>query len=139
MASATEELFASWLGDRGDDPGEIRGAHEHIRGLFDRFGDSRFDLLNRSSDTRPVSDRLGWVRGTDEDRQWLIPPATWRNIFCEGFDPKTVARAFAERGFLLADAEGKFSRTERIDGKSVRVYVVTAALLTDHKPEPTNE
>ena len=138
VASATEEVFASWLSNRGDEPGEFRGAYGQIRGLLDRFGDSRFDPLNRSSDIRPVSDRLGWVRGTDEDRQWLIPSAIWRNTFCQGFDPKIVARAFAERGFLLAGAGGKSSRTERIDGQTQRVYVVTAALLTD-KPEATNE
>jgi putative DNA primase/helicase len=138
-ASATQQLFACWLGDRGDDPGEIRGACEQIRKLLERFGDSRFDPQTRNEDTRPVLDRLGWVRGTGKDRQWLIAPATWRDIFCQGFDPKTVARAFTDRGFLLADAEGKFSRTERIDGKSTRVYVITAALLTDDTPEATNE
>jgi putative DNA primase/helicase len=130
VASAAKELFASWLGDRGDDPGEIRGACEQVRKLLERFGDSRFDPQTRNDGTRPVPDRLGWVRGSGQDRQWLIAPATWREIFCQGFDPKTVARAFAERGFLLSDAEGKSSRTERIDGKATRVYVLTAALLT---------
>jgi hypothetical protein len=97
---------------------------------LERFGDSRFDPQTRNDETRPVPDRLGWVRGSGQDRQWLIAPATWREIFCQGFDPKTVARGFADRGFLLSDAEGKSSRTERIDGKSTRVYVLTAALLT---------
>jgi putative DNA primase/helicase len=128
VADATAELFANWRSDRGDDPGEIRAAIEQIRTLLERYGDSRFDPVNRTSDVRSVADRLGWTRGDGDNRQWLIPPGIWRGVFCQGFDPKIIARALAERGLLIPDGEGKFSRSERVDGKSkpMRVYVVTA-------------
>jgi putative DNA primase/helicase len=135
VAAATEELFANWRSDRGDDPGEIRGAIEQIRTLLERYGDARFDPLNRTSDTRPVSDRFGWVRGDGENRQWLIPPGVWRDVFCHGFDPKISAHALAERGMLIPDAEGKFSRSERVDGKPTRVYVVTATVRADENQQ----
>jgi uncharacterized protein (DUF927 family) len=131
VASATEELFANWRSDRGEDPGEIRGAIEQIRTLLERYGDSRFDPANRTSDTRPASDRLGWARGEGDDKQWLIPPGVWRNIFCQGYDPKTVGRILAERGMLMLDAAGKSSRSERVDGKVLRVYVLTEKVRTD--------
>ncbi len=134
IASATEELFQSWRRDRGDEPGETRDALEQIRNLLARFGDSRFDPQN-GADERPVLDRLGWVRGQGNDRQWLIPSATWRGTFCAGYNPKLVARALSDRKFLLVDAEGKFSRTERIAGRSTRVYVLTAEILTDGKQD----
>jgi putative DNA primase/helicase len=133
VASATEELFANWRSDRGEDPGEIRGAIEQIRTLLDRYGDSRFDPANRTSDTRPVSDRLGWARGEGDDRQWLIPHGVWRNVFCQGYDPKIVGRILAEREMLMLDAEGKFSRPERVDGKVLRVYVLTEKVRTDDR------
>jgi len=41
VAAATQELFATWRKDRGEDPGEIRGAFEQIRILLERYGDSR--------------------------------------------------------------------------------------------------
>jgi hypothetical protein len=130
-ADATVELFANWRGDRGDDPGEIRAAIEQIRTLVERYGDSRFDPVNRTSDARSVSDRLGWTRGDGDNRQWLIPPGVWRGIFCQGYDPKIIARALVDRGILALDGEGKFSRCERVDGKPTRVYVVTATVLAD--------
>jgi uncharacterized protein (DUF927 family) len=132
VATATEELFANWRSDRGEDPGEIRGAIEQIRSLVERFGDSRVDPATRILDvTRPVSDRLGWVRGKGDDRQWLIPPGVWRDVFCQGFDPKIVAHALTERGMLMLDAEGKSSRCERVDNKVMRVYVLTANVRID--------
>jgi uncharacterized protein (DUF927 family) len=135
VATAAEELFATWRGNRGDDPGEITAAIEQIRTLLERFGDSRFDPISRDEGTRPVSDRLGWVRGTGNDRQWLIPPGVWREVFCHGFDATMVARALAERGLLLLDAQQKCSRSERVEGKTTRVYVVTAMVLTEDNQE----
>jgi putative DNA primase/helicase len=135
VATAAEELFATWRGNRGDDPSEITAAIEQIRTLLERFGDSRFDPPSREEGTRPVSDRLGWVRGTGSERQWLIPTGVWREVFCHGFDARMVARALADRGMLLLDAQRKCSRSEWVDGKPTRVYVVTAVVLTDHNQE----
>jgi putative DNA primase/helicase len=135
VAAATQELFATWRKDRGEDPGEIRGAFEQIRILLERYGDSRFDPANRALDTRPAPDRLGWVRADSDSKQWLIPPGVWKNLFCQGYDPKVVARALSERGMLLLDAERKFSRSERVDGKVLRVYVLTEKVRTDNSEE----
>src|SRR5262249_25502444 len=93
--AAAEELFSTWRGHRGDDPSEVREAIEQIGTLIDRYGVSRFDPPNRTPDTRPVPDRLGWMRGDGEARQWLIPPGTWKGEFCKGFDHRSVARALA--------------------------------------------
>jgi hypothetical protein len=59
----------------------------------------------------------------------LIPPETWKAVFCDGFDAKAIAHALAEREMLLRDHEDKTSRSETINGKKERVYVLTANIM----------
>ena len=125
---AATDIFQDWQVARGgNDPAEVRGAIEQIRGLLERHGDSRFDLPNLDSDTRRVFDRLGYVHGEGAERQWWVPPQIWRDTFCEGFDAGDTARALAERGLLLPDHEGRSVRTVRINGQPTRAYVLPAA------------
>jgi uncharacterized protein (DUF927 family) len=127
VATAAEEIFKAWHLDRGNDPGEVRNALAQIRKLLEQHGDSRFD--STGGHKLPVRDRLGWVRGEGNGRQWLIPPQTWKETFCEGFDAKAIARALADREMLLRDHEDKTSRSETINGKKERVYVLTAKIM----------
>ena len=123
---ATAEAFRSWHAERGgNDPAEIRAAIEQIGAILEQHGDSRFDPVDRSPETRPVSNRLGHVRETpDHSRQWLIQPNTWREIFCDGLDHKMVTRALVERGLLLPGDDDHPSQSVRIDGRVVRAYVL---------------
>jgi putative DNA primase/helicase len=122
---ATAEVFKSWHSERGgNDPGEIRGAIEQIGALLEQHGDARFDPAARGVDTRPASNRLGYVRGDGDERDWLVLPITWRDTFCLGFDAKMVAKALIERGMLLPDEHGKSSQLVWIDGKPCRAYVL---------------
>jgi uncharacterized protein (DUF927 family) len=125
--NASKVMFDSWHQDRGgDDLAEVRAAIEHIRALLERHGDGRFDPTTPDSNTRPVIDRLGYVHGERADRQWWILPQTWRDVFCEGFDAKMIAKALAKRGLLLPGDDGKASRFGWINDKSTRVYVLPA-------------
>src|SRR5215813_3751695 len=57
---AAADVFRNWHAERGgSDPAEVRAAIEQIRGILERYGDSRFDAPNPTSDSRPVNDRLG--------------------------------------------------------------------------------
>ena len=129
VATATEEIFRAWHLDRGNDPGEVRNALAQIRKLLEQHGDSRFDAASRTGDKLAVRDRLGWVRSEGNSRQWLVPPETWKAVFCDGFDAKAIAHALAEREMLLRDHEDKTSRSETINGKKERVYVLTAKIM----------
>jgi hypothetical protein len=130
VATATEEMFRAWHLDRGNDPGEVRNALAQIRGLLEQHVDSRFDSASGiGGDKLPVRDRLGWVRGEGNGRQWLIPTQTWKETFCKGFDSQTIARAFVERGMILPDPHGRSSRSERVGKDTNRVYILTAKVL----------
>jgi putative DNA primase/helicase len=125
---AAAEIFRNWQVNRGgNDPVEVRRAIEQIKGILERYGDSRFDPPNLDSDTRPVLDRLGYVHGEGAERQWWVLPQIWRDTFCEGFDATDTAKAFVERGFLLPDHDGRSVRPVRINGQPRRAYVLPAA------------
>jgi uncharacterized protein (DUF927 family) len=127
-ADAADIMFEGWHQDRGgDDPAEVRTAIEQIRGLLERHGDGRFDSVTPHLDTRPVIDRLGYVHGEGEERQWWIPPQTWKEVFCAGLDAKMIAKALVRRGLLLPGEEGRTNRLVRIGDKPTRVYVLPVA------------
>ena len=124
---AAADVFRSWHAERGgSDPAEVRAAIEQIRGILERYGDSRFDAPNPTSDSRPVNDRLGYVHGEGADRQWWVPPQLWRNAFCEGFEAAATARAFVERGLLLPGYGNETNRPVRVNGQLTRAYVLPA-------------
>ena len=133
---AAVRLFNVWLQQRGGvEPAEVRDGVEQVRALIARFGSSRFDPLD-VIDHRPVLDRLGWYRGDGADRLWFIPPEVWRATFAAGFDATLVARALSDRGMLTRSLEG-FARSEWIEGRTMRVYVLTAkvAAVDEHQRE----
>ena len=124
---AAADIFQDWQVERGgNDPAEVRRAIEQIKGILERYGDSRFDPPNLDADTRPVPDRLGYIHGAGDDRQWWVLPQVWRDTFCEGFDAADTAKAFVERGLLLPDHEGRSLRPVRINGQTRRAYVLPA-------------
>jgi uncharacterized protein (DUF927 family) len=131
---AAVRLFNVWLEQRGGvEPAEVRDGVEQVRALIARFGSSRFDPVD-VTDRHPVPDRLGWCRGDGGDRLWFIPPEVWKSTFAAGFDATLVARALSDRGMLTRSPEG-FARSEWIEGRTMRVYVLTAnvAAVDEHQ------
>ena len=136
--TAAVAMYKAWLESRGGlEPVEIRNMIQQVRSLIERYGDSRFDPIEGAE--RPAHERYGWCRGKGDARAWLIPPETWRTVFAAGYDPTTVGRTLAERGMLIRDGQ-QLSRSEWVDGRTHRVYVLTAKILAGESPsKPTSE
>ena len=128
--------FQQWLAKRGGiEPAEVRQAIEQVRLFIVQHGDSRFDPIESGSqETRPVHNRAGWKTGSGADREWLIPSETWKAEVCAGLDSKFVARTLGERNILKRASDG-FQRVHKIDGKSMRVYVITPAIFDSGRPD----
>lgn len=125
---AASACFAAWIADRGGSgAAEIDAAIAHLRATIERDGASRFHK-SESSDT--VHNRLGFIRGTDGDIEYLILPEMWRQLM-SGRDPRRIARELADRGILKRDSEGRPNPKERLPGQKTpqRVYVVSSAAL----------
>ena len=126
-AAATWAL-AQWIKGRGGtEPDEVRQALEQVRRFFEAHGEARFDNLDDPC-ARPVLNRAGWRKGQGQGRSWLIPSETWKSEICAGLDPKFVARVLAERGMIERAPDG-FQPVHKINGKSIRVYVVNPRIF----------
>jgi uncharacterized protein (DUF927 family) len=125
------ELFKLWLEERGGAaPYEARQAIAQVRQFIEMHGDSRFDnITTPDPDRKPVVNRAGFHRDQGEARRWLIPPEVWRNEICAGLNPRETAKTLAGLHMLEADSEGKFSRSETVNGKKQRFYVLTPAIF----------
>jgi putative DNA primase/helicase len=126
-----------WIDTRGGaEPAEVRQAIRQVRLMIENHGESRFqDLDNLDLDARPVNDRLGWRKGSGAEREWRIPPETWKEHFCKGLDPQYVARALAERGMLRRQGGNELQCKVNVGpGPRVRAYVLTSQILAgeDH-------
>jgi putative DNA primase/helicase len=118
-----------WIEGRGGtEPAEVRQAIEQIRLAIEQHGESRFDNLD-DCEAKPVNNRLGWRRGSGPDKEWWIPPETWRKEICAGHDATMVARTLADRKMLRRQCTDTLQCTVKIGGLAKRAYVLTAAIL----------
>jgi hypothetical protein len=75
---AASRCFADWLADRGGTgAAEIEAAISHLRATIERDGASRFQ---RRDSREPVHQRLGFIRESDGDIEYLIQPETWKAL-----------------------------------------------------------
>jgi putative DNA primase/helicase len=126
---AAGECFKAWLDSRGGtEAGEVHAAISQVRLFIEQHGDARFVSLDDPS--RTVFNRAGWRRGDGEDREWLIPPETWKTEVCVGFDPTMVARALEGRRMLKRASDG-FLNVRKIEGRPKRVYVIKPAIISE--------
>ena len=126
---AARRCFIDWFDSRGGaEAGEVQAAISQVRLFIERHGDSRFEFVGTQD--RNVNNRAGWRKGEGAEREWLIPSETWKSEVAVGHDPKFVARVLAERGMLRRGDDGN-TCVERIQGRSQRVYAVTASILSE--------
>lgn len=147
-SAAAASAFKKWVDVRGGDgkePAEDRAAIRQVTELIVRYGESRFDELDKrgfrvvfgrvdegSSPPLPRTAliRLGWRKGYGDDRIWMIEDSVWESEFCRGFDPVQVSRALARHGMLKC-AKDRFTYAERFEDKrNKRFHVITAKILT---------
>lgn len=156
--SATQAVatcFHAWVARRpgGNGANEHARAVDQIRGFLSHNTDGRFKRLSWGTDGKmiPGDDRqqvlnqTGWVRNVilpvsiEEDpnadgittlcMEYLIHRAGWQEM-CKGFDPKAVAKYLVETGHMMADAEGKSTKTMTVPGfPAQRLYVLRSTIL----------
>ncbi|MDP1611712.1 MAG: DUF927 domain-containing protein [Sulfuritalea sp.] len=122
--------FDAWLHHRGGEGNqEERAMLMQVRGFLEMHGEARFSDWRRSvaKDTHAnrVMNRAGWRRLMDKDSgrlvdatpdeggylsddvvtEYLVLSQVFKNEVCKGFNPRTVAKLLAGRGFLKTEKE----------------------------------
>ena len=141
--------FADWLKERGG-MGSLEAieAVATVRQFIEVNGNSRFEKMLDPNEAgmavpvdRQVMNRAGFrkvriIKNTDgkevdADTTYFVFRESWKAEICAGLDPGFVARVLADRGILRKDADGKFTRSERlpgIEGKT-RCYVISSNIF----------
>jgi hypothetical protein len=119
-----------WIKARGGtEAAEVRQAIKQVRLMIEAHGESRFQSLD-DLDTKPVPNRLGWCKGAGREREWWVPPESWRAECCAGLDPQFVARVLAEHRMLRRQGGNTLQCTVNLGGDHrARAYVLTSAIL----------
>jgi len=131
---AAARALTDWITTRGGlISAEVTTALAQVRRFFEAHGDSRFEPLDRMEEARPVNNRAGWRWGLGEQREWYVPPETWKAEVCVGLDATATARMLADLGMLRRATDG-FQWVKKIKGRATRVYVITAAILDGGAP-----
>jgi putative DNA primase/helicase len=132
-SKAAGEAFEKWI-EGGTDRLEDRRALAQVRALIEQHGASRFESGSLSD--FPVKDRLGWRTGVGADEEWRVPPETWTNVFCKGYDPQHVAKYLDQCGLLRRQAGQGLTCSVKVPslGRTIRCYVVKAAILDGLTP-----
>jgi uncharacterized protein (DUF927 family) len=121
--------LSQWIKLRGGTAAaEARQAIEAVRLFVEQHGDARFATVD-DADARPVAHRAGFRHRAGAESEWCILPEVWRREVCAGMDAQFVARTLAEAGMLRTQDSGKLQTTVRVGGRTLRAYVVTAAIL----------
>jgi uncharacterized protein (DUF927 family) len=120
-----------WVGQRGN----IDTAGELLR-VGDRVQAELFAGLDRF--VRIIKVGKGWAPATKADAAKqkagnfdgylksdcvLVRPQAWHK-YANGAEPAELAAHFRDRGLLIADADGKLSRSERVMGQPGRFYIL---------------
>jgi len=121
---AALKCFDEWRKHRGVGATEEQVLLESIRDFIDRFGDTRFTPKVDNGITLKA-DRAGWYSGSsDEERTYLFTSAGLKDATV-GYDQKRVIEALIKAKWLTCDSGGKSATQHKIQGRNIRLYVVT--------------
>lgn len=132
-ASAT--CFAAWMVERGGTAAhEAKIAVEAVRHFLEKFGPSRFQLLNveghHDEFVAHVRDRAGYRSRQSGNDVFHISPAVWRREVCRGHDPRRAAQILADMG-MLNRGKDRLERLKRVPGSKnpQRFYEINTSIF----------
>lgn len=136
--SAAVRLFNEWLSGRGGaGDAETREGLAAVRAFLEAHGESRFTPWDANpAATACTINRAGFKRLEDDGLWFYVLPAAFRKEICKGFNPVSVAKSMAERGWLKTQSDDRNTYKAKLPGmgnKPSNVYLVTPAIWEDEQ------
>lgn len=132
---AAATCFAAWIVERGGtEAHEAKTAVDAVRLFLEKFGPSRFQLLNVEGNpdefVANVRERAGYRSRQNGNDVFHIYPGVWRQEVCRDHDPRRVAKILADRG-MLNSGKDRLDRLKRVPGSKnpKRFYEINASIF----------
>lgn len=133
---SAQECFQRWLSKRSIGSSDVEKAIRHLRGFLQTYGDSRFDVIDRTNQFERLScrDRAGFRKPSEKDgTEYLIFPEAFEREIAPYCDPKRVAQELRERKHLRTES-GRLKVQQRIPGmETVRFYAVQSSIFAEEE------
>lgn len=127
---AAHKCFDAWVAQRGGVTSqELKDGLSQIRSFIQAHGASRFEDADAEHDQRIIN-RVGFKRKVYGQTRYHIYPDQFRREVCEGRDLTQALTYLRERGVLLPENGGRFTRSVRTSGGKSKMYVFTDAIMT---------
>ena len=127
---AIAKCFKAWIIERGNTKDlEQRMAIAQVKSFLEKYGDSKFINIGDHSPTKPI-ERFGYKQKFDGVFHYYILPGIYKNEVCRGLNYKQVSQYLVQKGFLIADSQGKSMEVKHLpDVGKVRIYHFTGEIL----------
>lgn len=127
--AAAKACFYAWLNARGGtESHEKTEVISCVRACIEAHGASRFAQINEAANSI-VRDRLGYVHGQGNKREYLIFPQMWKEEVISGHNPTAAARWLDEAGHLRRSKDGLQVKV-RVGDQTLWFYAVKANILS---------
>ena len=117
----------SWRAFRGVGKSEAQQILDDVREFCFRHGDTRFSRLNvdnaEMTSAVPIRDRAGFLKDYPSGKAYLMHPSALREA-CPGMDMPRILDALTDAGWIIDQARQQRSKTFKISGEVIRLYVI---------------
>jgi len=127
--------FHAWLEDKGGIGNqEDKQAINQVRLFFEKYGMSRFQLLNEGT---PCTDRMPFERAgyrsyRNQEPIFYVFKNYFDDVIAKGLDPSYVKKVLKAKGYLETDSdENRIQKTVKIAGRVQKMIVINSKILGD--------
>lgn len=127
------ELWKKGNLDNNQGDSEILCILNKVNDYICKYGDSRFDLKNKTDNNKIISNRSGWYINIDNgDRVYLFTKEGLESA-TKGYDFKKTKEVLKDNGWIYKcdDLKTPFTKSTKIDGKTLSLFYISPLKINE--------